>query len=190
MESHISTGCANCATSLRLWSSLQSAAVNEKIYAPPEQLLRRLTLEFAARYPSKAFDFGVARLVFDSLTLPLTAGVRAGAHEGVRQLVYEGAGLTVDLRVEKESKSNKVCAVGQILCNQGSEASPSAGSVALWTAQGQPIATTNPNQHGEFQLEFKLQDRLHLSIAMPGRTTVRFPLPELEVTTRLSPKVT
>jgi hypothetical protein len=182
IESHLAEGCAGCVASLDLWSRLLSAAVNEKTYAPPEQLVRRLKLEFTTRYSPQTSGFRVADLVFDSLSSALQAGLRSGANTGARQLVFEGEGLTVDLRVETASHSKKVCAVGQVLCKASSPTSPSEGTVVLWTMQGYPIVKTNPNEHGEFQLEFRPEDRLHLSITMPGRIPVRFPLPELNVT--------
>ena len=53
-------------------------------------------LEFAARQPSQTSPWTLATLVFDSLSQPLTAGVRSGVSDS-RQLMFDAEGTMVDL---------------------------------------------------------------------------------------------
>jgi hypothetical protein len=90
-------------------------------------------------------------------------------------LVYEAEGLTVDLRIDTQPRSNRVCAVGQVLDKRIPGALGNA-SVVLWTEKGHPLLATEANEFGEFQLEFEAQDRLRISIELTGRTPIRIPL--------------
>lgn len=179
LASHLETGCADCGATLALWTGLRTAAANDSQYSPSAELMRRLTLEFTTRYSPKSAEMTLAKLVFDSFGQPLPAGVRSGA-VAARQLVYEVEGLSVDLRVEKDLQSKKICAVGQVLDRKIPRALLCQGAVILWTAQGYPMMETNPNEYGEFQLEFEAQEQLRLSIEMTGRSPFRIALPELD----------
>jgi hypothetical protein len=189
IKSHLAMGCADCSVTLDLWKRLHTAAADEAKYSAPEELVRRLKLEFTSEHSSPVAKVAPAALVFDSFLRPLPAGVRSGA-SAARQLVYESEGLTVDLRVEKEPQSTKFSAIGQVMDKWTPPSTLSSGTVILWTAQGFPVFETKPNEHGEFQIEFGAQDQLHLSVAMPGRNPMRITLPELEQGSSAAGKVT
>jgi hypothetical protein len=178
IASHLDAGCPDCVATRSFWDRVRITTANEAEYAVPEQLLRRLELEFTTRHSATSAT-PLAAIVFDSFSRPLPVGVRAGA-VGPRQLVYEAEGLTVDLRVERDVQSKKICAVGQVLDKRSPQPSPSSGTVILWTSQGYPVIEATPNAQGEFQLEFEAQDQLRLSIEMAGRTPFRIALPELK----------
>jgi hypothetical protein len=174
IEVHLARGCDDCMAADGMWDRLRLAAVQENIYAPPDDLVRRVKLELSTRAAGN-----VARAiapVFDSFCHPLVAGVRSGSVIA-RQLLYEADGLTVDLRLEEEARSGKISAVGQVLDKGTPRSLLSKGTITLWTARGLPIVEANPNDHGEFQLEFEAQENLHLSIAISGRYPVRMVIP-------------
>jgi hypothetical protein len=178
LKAHLANGCAQCTAERDLWSRLRMFAENEMNYAVPQDVVRMLKLEFANRYSRNRQQWRVAKLVFDNLSQPMLAGVRSGI-AAARQLVYEADGLTVDLRLQKELRSQKICAVGQVL-DKRVQVPAAKGSVILWTDRGLPVLQTTPNEHGEFEFEFENQDQMRLSIEIHGRSPVRISLPELK----------
>lgn len=116
----------------------------------------------------------MARLVFDSLSQPLTAGVRSGASDS-RQLVFEAEGTMLDLVLDSRPQSGTLSLIGQVVDKGGAKVAPRQVAVILWTETGQPLAETSANEFGEFQLEFAAQDRLRLSVEIPGHKPVRIP---------------
>ena len=121
----------------------------------------------------------VAKLVFDTLAHPLPSGVRSG-RVTARQLVYEAEGVTVDLRLDSQPQSNKICAVGQVLDKRIPRVSSSDASIMLWTEKGLPLLETKANEFGEFHLEFEAQDNLRLSIQAVGQMPIRISLANLK----------
>jgi len=178
IESHLARGCSDCKAAFNIWNQVRTTIANEKTYMPPDNALRMVKQEFAARYPPEQRPSVLANLLFDTFAQPLPTGVRSGAAVA-RQLVYEAEGLTVDLRVDPQPQSNKICVVGQVLDKGVSRVSPSGASIMIWTEKGQPILQVSANESGEFQLEFDAQDNLRLSIHVAGRGTIRIPLAKL-----------
>ena len=132
MEAHLASGCSDCVAANGIWDRLRVAAVQESIYEPPADLVRRIKLELSTRSGDELPK--AISPVFDSFCQPLVAGVRAGSVTA-RQLLYEADGLTVDLRLDKESPSGMISAVGQVL-DQGTPRSLlSKGTVTLWTSR-------------------------------------------------------
>jgi hypothetical protein len=178
VESHLASGCSDCAAAFDTWKRVYAIAANENTCTPPDNIVRAVKQEFVAKYPQQPSRWVLATLVFDTITQPLPAGVRGGAVTA-RQLIFEAEGLTVDLRLDAEPQSNTICAVGQVL-DKGIPRSPANASIMLWTEKGEPVVETQANQFGEFQLEFEAQDQLRLSIEMAGRRPVRIPLVNLK----------
>ena len=174
IEAHLAKGCADCMAANDIWDRLRVAAVQESIYAPPDDLVRRIKLELSTRSAEDVFKAEAP--VFDSFRQPLVAGVRSGSVTA-RQLLYEADGLTVDLRLEQERRSGKISVVGQVLDKGTPRSALNKGTITVWTARGLPIVEAKPNNQGEFQLEFEAQENLHLSVAMRGRHPVRIVLP-------------
>jgi hypothetical protein len=178
IESHLARGCSDCKAAFNIWDQVRTTIANEKTYVPPDNALRMVKQEFAARYSPEQPPSVVASLLFDTFAQPLPTGVRSGAAVA-RQLVYEAEGLTVDLRLDPRPQSNKICVVGQVLDRGVPRVSPSGASIMIWTEKGQPILQVSANESGEFQLEFDAQDDLRLSIDVAGRKTIRIPLANL-----------
>jgi hypothetical protein len=177
IESHLARGCSDCRATSDVWNRLQTMVSNEKSYAPPESAVRMVKLEFATTNLQEQAPV-LANLLFDSFAHPLAAGIRSGAAVA-RQLVYEAEGLTVDLRLDSQSRSGKILVVGQVLDQRLPRMSPTGVCIALWTSKGQPFLEVSPNECGEFQLEVNAQDDLRLLIELAGRKTIRIPLANL-----------
>jgi hypothetical protein len=178
MNSHLASGCAGCAAALDVWKRVHAIAFTESSYTPPEARVRMMRVEFQARNKPHKTEPIMAKLVFDTLAQPLTAGIRSAAATA-RQLVYEAEGLTVDVRLDAQPQSKTVVAIGQILDKRMPVIPSSEASVTLWTEKGLPLVETRPNQFGEFHLEFEAQDNLRLSVTVLGRTPILIPLANL-----------
>ena len=177
IKSHLARGCSDCGATSDVWNQVQTMVSNETSYMPPESIVRMVIQEFAATNSPKQ-ESVLASLLFDTFAQPLPVGIRSGAAVA-RQLVYEAEGLTVDLRLDSQPHSGKVLVVGQVLDKRHPRVSPSGVSIALWTQNGQPLLHVEPNQAGEFQLEFETQDDVRLLIDVVGRKTIRIPLAHL-----------
>lgn len=177
IQTHLSDGCTDCLDGRDLWDGLRLAGINEMTYAPPNGLVRQLKLQFtSATFGSSA---EAVMPVFDSF-LQALPGFRSGSAIP-RQLLYEGEGVTVDLRLEQPPRSRTIFATGQVLNKRIPHSTLSEGRITLWTMRGLPIVETTPNAQGEFQLEFEAQENLHLSIALCGYNPLRIVLPQLHV---------
>jgi hypothetical protein len=179
IESHLATGCSDCAAAFDIWKRVHMTVSNEKTYTPPEDVVRMVKSEFKAKYSSEPRPWVLANLVFDTFAQPLPAGIRLGAVT-TRQLVYEAEGLTVDLRLDRQPQSNKICVVGQVLDKGIPRVSPSGASIMIWTEKGLPIVQVSANESGEFQIEFEARDGLRLSINLAGWRTIRIPLANMQ----------
>jgi hypothetical protein len=178
MAAHLSSHCESCKIAFEMWNQVRRTAENEARVMVPEDLVRMVKMEFAIQNMTEPKNSVDGDMVFDTLMQPLAVGVRSGAITA-RQVVYEVDGLTVDLRLDAQSQSNKFCAIGQILDKRVPRASFRDASVIVWTEKGLPIVTTKTSEFGEFHLEFDVQEHLRLSIQIAGRRPVRIPLGNL-----------
>jgi len=173
IEAHFA-GCMDCVAAAGVWKRVHSIAANEPSFTPPDGVVRMVKLEFAATRSPHPDPWTLARIVFDSLNQPLTAGVRSGASES-RQLMFEADGTMVDLVIDTRTQSGTISLVGQVVDKGGTKVAPRGVAVTLWTETGQPLAETSANEFGEFQLEFAAQDRLRLSVEIAGHKPIRIP---------------
>ncbi|MGA8153834.1 MAG: hypothetical protein WB952_22985 [Terriglobales bacterium] len=183
VEAHIASGCPDCETARGMWKRVYSIATNEPSLTPPDHLVRMVKLGFTATQWAQPSAWTMARLVFDSLSQPLTAGVRSGASDS-RQLVFDAERTIVDMVLDTRPQTGTISLVGQVVDKGGTKLAPRRLAVILWTETGQPLAETSANEFGEFQLEFVPQDRLRLSVEIAGRNPIRIPL------INLNPEVT
>jgi len=174
IEGHIASGCADCVAAVGMWKKVSSIAANEPSFTPPDHAVRMVKVEFAATQSSRPTPWTMARLVFDSLSQPLTAGVRSGASDS-RQLMFDAEGTMVDLVLDTRPQSGTISLVGQVVDKGGAKVAPRQVAVILWTETGQPLAETSANEFGEFQMEFPAQARLRLSVEIVGQKPIRIP---------------
>jgi hypothetical protein len=175
IQAHLASGCLHCKATHSFLSQLHAMAQGEQAVTPPADLVRLAKLEFQARHQEKDEKWTLARLVFDSRTQPLPAGIRSSAAAASRQLVFEVGGLTIDLRIDKLPQPNMLCLVGQILDRKLPQGEIRGASVVLWTEDGSLVAAAEANQFGEFQLEFESQEGLQLTAKVDNRK-VQIPL--------------
>ena len=179
MDAHLAAACSECKSAFDLWGRIVRLAAKEKDYAPPECLIRLVKTTFSTGVSAEVEGWTIASLLFDSASTPLPIGIRGGM-ANTRQLVYEGEGLTVDVRFERRKHSNTISASGQVLDKEVPLRWLGKAGIVLWNDKGQLVAKTEAGDHGEFQFEFELQDQLQISIVTANRRTLRIALGNLE----------
>jgi anti-sigma factor RsiW len=187
VEAHLANGCPDCTRVCGMWKKVYSIAANEASFAPPDGVVRVVKQALAARQAVEPSPWTLARLVFDSLNQPLTAGVRSGASDA-RQLMFDAEGTIVDLVLDTRPQSQMISLVGQVVDKHGAKVAPRQVRVVLWTETSQPVAEVSANEFGEFQLEFAAQDRLRLSVEIVGYKHIS--IPPLNLTSNVTRAVT
>jgi len=182
LEMHLAIGCPDCTRLLGMYQQVYSIATNEPGLTPPDTAVRMAKVVFATSRPPHSSLWTMAKVVFDSVSQPLTAGVRSGA-SGCRHLVFETETVIVDLVLDVRPQSEVISLVGQVVDKHGAKIAPRRVGVILWTDNGQPLAEASANEFGEFQMEFAVQDRLRLSVEIVGQQPIRIP------PTKLNPDV-
>jgi hypothetical protein len=159
MQQHIHNGCDKCGDTLQLWQSVFAIATGEVAFTPPSDVVRVVKSQFAVMLPDPTRGL---RLLFDSNLQPVTAGIRGSV--SARQFLYETDDYYIDLRLEPRRPADRACLVGQILTRRGTQ-QPAEGFAVCVQKGKLPIAETNANQFGEFQLEFDGASDLWVSIS-------------------------
>lgn len=180
IEAHLASGCPECVADRTLWTKVQSIATNEPSFTPPDNAVRMAKLEFATKQSPQPDTWIMAKLVFDSLSQPLTAGVRSGASDA-RHLVFDTEKTMVDLVLDTKMHSGTITLAGQVMDKGGAKLAPRRVAVILWTETSQPLAEAQANEFGEFQMEFPAQNRLRLSVEIAGQKPIRILPPEPNV---------
>ena len=179
VERHLAEGCAECSQTRVTWQNLVVAARNEKSYAAPEDLVRLAKQEFRLQQQEKPSVPSLwAQLQFDSFSQPATAGVRSAAAVA-RQMVYEANGITIDLRLECLTPSNRMLAVGQVLDKTGPLGVPIP--ILVFNELGDAVVQTQTTEFGEFQFEFDASQPLRLSVEADSHRIVQVPLRDLQI---------
>jgi hypothetical protein len=172
MRSHVASACRDCTRIHQTWKRVRTVASRESLYTPPAHATRMAKLEFARTFSTESDSAVFAKLTFDTSTKPALAGIRSGA-AAVRQMLYETAGVAVDLHFDHLSAPKLIHVTGQILNKREPYGAVANAAVTVWTPQGLPIAEARTNDFGEFRLEFKSQDGLKLSIQTAGQPGIR-----------------
>jgi hypothetical protein len=173
MQTHLESGCKPCAKVLGTWTRIREAATREKSYQPPESAVRTVKGLGAIHIPAKT---SLARLLFDSSSNPIAAGVRSAATVA-RQLLYGVGAYRIDLRMEPQMDSDKVSLVGQIL--NSADPAKHAAAVPVVLLKGRKVlAEAHTNGFGEFHLQCDLEGSLQLRLTLPHGSEVRIPLVE------------
>lgn len=173
MQTHLESGCKPCAKVLGTWTRVREAATREKAYQPPESAVRTVKGLGAIHIPAQT---SFARLLFDSFSNPIAAGVRSTATVA-RQLLYGIGAYRIDLRLEPQMDSDKVSLVGQIL--NSADPAKHAAAVPVVLLKGRKVlAESHTNGFGEFHLQCDLDGRLQLRLTLPHGSEVRIPLVE------------
>lgn len=179
VEAHLALACPECKSAFDLWGRVARMAAKENEYAPPDRLVRLVKAGFPISTVREGDAWPIASLLFDSASAPLAVGIRGGA-ASTRQLVYEGEGLTVDVRFERQPHSNTISASGQVLDKNVPLRWLGKAAIILWNDKGQMLTKTEAGEYGEFQFEFEPQDQLRISIATADHRTLHIALGNLE----------
>jgi hypothetical protein len=113
-------------------------------------------------------------MIFDSLLMPATAGLRSSWQVGWQGL-YRAGDCSVDLRIEPELKSSRAAVIGQIT----SHVLPAVemGNLPVSLRAGKlVVAETVSNRFGEFQMEYEQQTQLKLCISFRDSKSIQVPL--------------
>lgn len=173
MQTHLESGCKPCVRIFGTWARVREAAAREKAYQPPESAVRSIKGLGAVHIPPKS---SLVRLLFDSSSNPIAAGVRSAATVA-RQLLYGVGAYRIDLRMEPQMDSDKVSLVGQIL-NSADPARHAAGVPVVLLKGRKVLAESHTNGFGEFHLQCDLEGSLQLRLTLPHGSEVRIPLVE------------
>jgi hypothetical protein len=179
VEAHLASDCLECKSDFGMWERVARFASQESYYTAPEGLVHGIKARFPSAPAATAENGGLAALLFDTASTPVPVGIRAGAVR-TRQLVYEGEGLTVDVRFERNPNSNTISASGQVLDKEIPMRWLGRTAIVIWNERGQLLSKTEAGDHGEFEFEFVPQDQLRMSIATADRRTLRIALGNLE----------
>jgi len=184
MQQHLSSGCAECLETEKLWSEVYLSAQREPDYTPPEDAVRLAKASFMPVEPEKTSALGqIAELIFDSISQPLAPAFRGGVEtigSGARTLLYQSGDIRVDMWVEGRSP-NRLNVMGQVLNLHESDQMVSKAKIVLLEGE-RSLARTATNELGEFQLEFRLHDDMRLSIEVALGRNVIIPLEILDTT--------
>lgn len=93
----------------------------------------------------------VARVIFDSSSAPVAAGVRAGRADS-RRLAYRHKNSTIDFLIEPKETSGKILVTGQVL-QRGTKSRGAEGLPVLLVSGTRTLARTTTNSFGEFSFE-------------------------------------
>jgi hypothetical protein len=119
-----------------------------------------------------------APLVFDSFLQPSIAGIRSSQPQ-CRQLRYESGTVVADLSLERQSDSQHITLMGQVLDNAKGE--PQLGGVPI-VIQGHSglVGIARTNEWGEFHIEFESEPGITLEIRAREGFWVSAGLPDLQ----------
>jgi len=179
IEDHLSA-CTDCQAAFDFYAKLTRVFRRMVESVVPEDALRRARSVFpaqAADRPKRPFRIPAA-LVYDSFLVPAPAGLRSSWQAGW-QALFRAGDCSVDLRVEPELRSAKTSMVGQI-SNHLTPAMPMSDLPVYLKAGQQVVAETRSNRFGEFQMEYRQQNRLQLCIDLDGGAKcIQLPLKKL-----------
>jgi hypothetical protein len=168
IQDHVNSGCTKCAAELTMWQQVVVFAKEEVRFAPSEDTVRVAKGNFWVK-PKEAKS--TARLVFDSLLQPATAGTRGAV--SARQFLFETDELYIDLRLDAQAE--RLSLVGQIMDRSQSKQAVQDLSIHLHKGKLQ-LADTKTNQFGEFQFEFEASSDLSISIGASPDDFIFLPL--------------
>lgn len=172
MEVHLAS-CAACQRTASLLRHVTATARADRELEPPEPLTRWANALFSTHRSgavpvARAPRTLLARLVFDSLAAPETAGVRTQGRIS-RHLLYEAGAFRLDLQLEYERGSTRVTLVGQVLDREHPDRSLSDVSIQLVRGRAE-VVRAHCNRFGEFQIDYEPNGRLRLYVMERGRS--------------------
>lgn len=163
MEVHLDSGCRCCQQTADLLSALAMTATADAQYAPPEHAIRfALALQRTAPQAESLVGL-IARLVYDSASEPLPAGLRS-QDRLLRRAVYVAGDFHVDLQLKRQPSKDIITLVGQLAAPEQSVAFT---GVPVWLMEHERLVeTTTCDAFGEFSFEYDGRRELHVFVPL------------------------
>ena len=164
-QSHLET-CERCREDLNWYEWFGQFAVTEKQYEPPAWVLTNAKNVFRLRKPGivKVAKEIIARLVYDSFSEPLPAGVRR-REVSSRQTLYATDSMHLDLKIELGDEKGQI--IGQVIADKG-ELEICGLRIEL-TQRGRVTNESNTNALGEFVFDDLPKGNYELQIVLDDR---------------------
>ena len=176
MTAHLASGCENCRELAEFTKKLQVTCNSLAVQEVPEAAVRLARSLFPVRAHAvvkRGMRLPI-ELIFDSLLVPVPAGLRASWQVGWQGL-YRAGDCSVDLRIEPELTTSRAAVIGQITNHVLPELEMSNLPVRLRSGKV-VVAETLSNRFGEFQMEYEQQSRLKLCIDLQDSKNIQVPL--------------
>ncbi len=164
MKAHLYTSCKKCSKMEETLRWFGAAASAENRYQVPPHIVQSVRAMYLLQRPERVniFQRIVGRLVFDSFSEPQPAGLRS-RQQMARQVLYQAANYSLDLRLEHQRGGSGVTLVGQLADTRQPE--KPLGNLPVFLLCGRDlVAHAFSNDFGEFQLEYQPRRRLRLYI--------------------------
>jgi hypothetical protein len=162
--------CARCRENLSVWKSFAGVADRLREAEPPVEVVDRARALAGPLSRVTRRTRLNARLEYDSVWVPLAAGVR-GASPG--QTVHQAGGFAIELRVSRERTN--VVIVGQVT-NLRRPTQRFANLRVELGAGDRVVVRTASNGLGEFHLEHPERDRMWIEVVPEEDHLIRIPL--------------
>jgi len=176
VEEHLRSECPECLRLRRFWENVRDVALRQPgSEVPPEMIHAEEALfkNWRRRFVLAA-QAKPARPIYDSLLVPLPAGVRATGQPS-RQIVHRWYQWTVDLRIETEP-GDRLSLVGQVL-RPGWRPRMESQTGVLLMSREHVLQETGMNQFGEFEFEIQRAPDLRIRIELPKQHAITVALP-------------
>lgn len=164
--------CHNCQRNKEVLLMLREFAVSEGLFDAPQAALEEAIRIFRSREPSaSAIQKDILlKLVYDSTNEQQpTPGARR-RHQTARQVLYEGDGLQLDLRVQL-TEDNGGFIAGQLISER---MVLSLDSLEIALCHGRIIIASRTNGRGEFVFDNLVEGEYELKLQV-GENLVRLP---------------
>ena len=173
VASHLCTECLKCDDVLSWYVRVRDIAANDDCIDPPAWVFKRALRLFSAEVAPTTFGTlkqFIASLVFDSLSRPVTEGVRL-TQLPVRQLLYRADAYSIDLQIAPCEES--VAGLhGQVLREGETRFDSVTGLRIELAVENRVLHSVLTNEMGEFRLAKVAQGDYELRINMREGTLV------------------
>jgi len=155
-----SEGCATCAREIGQWERVLDGLRGSNLQSAPESVLGDCVAIYRIPRPEATRMEMFAKLVFDSIAQPLTAGVRGSSES--RQMVLRCEDIDAHVRIS----SNPPVILGQLM--QRTVHSFISGVRIGLIHDGKQIETTITDRLGEFRFGVAPHGDIRLQADLPG----------------------
>jgi hypothetical protein len=168
LQRHLDEGCESCRAAVEAFRRVAVAgAAQANLEVPGTAVELALSIFPARPEPESSWQSLrrlAARLVYNSLTDPLPAGVREVRTAG-QQVMYQSGDYFIDLRLDAEHDSAGVLLIGQILRRGSPESRLGSLPVLLFSGKKEIVRTAS-DEFGEFCLQYTPKSGMRLCVPL------------------------